>query len=222
MLISRLSNVVKKCVKPINKIRLKWGMTFRFFHTAPEFHQNWEDDGFLSKYLSYDRILFYEEILDKIMMKEHLNILDAGCGCGYFLQSLLNKYERANVYINYISGIDASQAAINRARNFNPSISLIQCSLYNIPIKKDSFHQVFCMEVLEHLVHPKPALDELMKILHPNGQLIVTIPDGTKDDYDQHNNFWNIDSFKKFVEPYRIKEIYILQDNQTIFCIITK
>src|SRR5690606_26352568 len=52
----------------------------------------------------------------------------------------------------------------------------IICDITAIPVADASFDAVLCTEVLEHVPHPRRALDELARVLRPRGILILTAP----------------------------------------------
>jgi len=54
----------------------------------------------------------------------------------------------------------------------------IKSSIYDVPVKKDSFDYVLCTQVLEHLEYPDLAFKEFHRILKKNGKLILTVPLG--------------------------------------------
>jgi ubiquinone/menaquinone biosynthesis C-methylase UbiE len=45
-----------------------------------------------------------------------------------------------------------------------------------LPFKAESFSQVICSEVLEHLPEDRPALREIRSVMKPGGSLILTFP----------------------------------------------
>ncbi|MHA1712712.1 MAG: class I SAM-dependent methyltransferase [Candidatus Ranarchaeia archaeon] len=45
---------------------------------------------------------------------------------------------------------------------------------HRLPFKDGSFDYIVCTEVLEHLYHPHIAIDEMCRLLRPNGKLILT------------------------------------------------
>lgn len=95
------------------------------------------------------------------LLKKEWNILDLGCGSGWFTKKL-----RAIGY-NCI-GIDVK---LNQKR---PSKYLIKASAYKIPFPKDYFDCIVAMESLEHI---KPsAYKEIRRVLKKNGLLVVTTP----------------------------------------------
>jgi SAM-dependent methyltransferase len=52
----------------------------------------------------------------------------------------------------------------------------IVSDITNIPVEKDSFDAVMCIEVFEHLPEPIEAIKEFSRILRPGGFLILTAP----------------------------------------------
>jgi SAM-dependent methyltransferase len=54
----------------------------------------------------------------------------------------------------------------------------IKSTIYDIPVKAESFDHVLCTQVLEHLEFPELAFKEFDRVLKPGGTLIVTVPLG--------------------------------------------
>jgi len=52
----------------------------------------------------------------------------------------------------------------------------IVSSITSIPLPDSSFDAILCSEVLEHIPDPKLAIDEFLRLLKPNGILILTVP----------------------------------------------
>jgi len=53
----------------------------------------------------------------------------------------------------------------------------IQATGESLPFKNGCFNKIFCLEVIEHLKHPRNFLDEAHRVLGDNGKLILTTPD---------------------------------------------
>jgi SAM-dependent methyltransferase len=49
------------------------------------------------------------------------------------------------------------------------------CDLYDIPEDRQ-FDAVFCSEVLEHVVDPVRAVEKMVRLVKPGGQIIITAP----------------------------------------------
>jgi hypothetical protein len=54
--------------------------------------------------------------------------------------------------------------------------------------------------VLEHLLYPGKALLNLVSAIKPGGGLLITVPDGRKDTYSGHINFWSPESWQIFIQ----------------------
>lgn len=101
-------------------------------------------------------------------------VLDVGCGNGVISRSLGAEGFR-------VRGVDVSEKAILRAKELN-SLTNVQFevkSAEQLVADGTKYHAVICSEVLEHLQDPSSLVSVLYKILHPEGVLIVTVPNGS-------------------------------------------
>lgn len=104
---------------------------------------------------------------------ENRKTLDVGCGEGIFCFELKKRgYD--------ITGIDSSQKAlINAKENFkklNLHINVLKASIDKTPFKKNTFEQVLCLDVLEHVEDADKAIKEIKRVLTKGGNLIITVP----------------------------------------------
>lgn len=118
------------------------------------------------------RLHFITGVLDKQLPKG-AEVLDVGCGNGVISRSLGEKGFR-------VKGIDVSERAIARARELNTSsnVRFEVVSAEKLVADGLLYHAVVCSEVLEHLNEPGKLLGVLHQLLHPEGVLIVTVPNG--------------------------------------------
>jgi len=110
-------------------------------------------------------------------------ILDIGCGDGYFLQRLrcFEKY-----------GIDKSLGDVVEDKlNFPDAF----------------FDYVTMLAVIEHLTHPEAILNEIYRVLKPDGKLIITTPKNVAEHF--------IKLYVKNVEKEH-KSYFILQSIETL------
>lgn len=78
---------------------------------------------------------------------------------------------------NYVVGIDYNKEAINIAKNVIQEAYVLDLETEEVFFcKTDKFDVVVCNQVLEHLRNPDDVLTKIKKILHPNGYLIVGLP----------------------------------------------
>jgi 2-polyprenyl-3-methyl-5-hydroxy-6-metoxy-1,4-benzoquinol methylase len=112
-------------------------------------------------------------ILDAIYEKKPKNILEVGCGRGFYLKALS--------YFDFpkqIVGVDINPDYIEEAKQSvqDTRIKLIQGSIYDLPFKQNSFDLVICSEVLEHLRDDRQALLVLRKLVKPGGYILGSVP----------------------------------------------
>lgn len=112
-------------------------------------------------------------ILEKIKIKNPKSILDVGCGDGFYLHLLCALFPKAKII-----GIDNDKnalrsAAINLKGKF---IKLKHADIYNLGFSDDSFDVVILSEVLEHLDDDLKGLQQVYKVLKPDGLLLITVP----------------------------------------------
>ena len=92
-------------------------------------------------------------------------VLDAGCGKGRFARVLLDRYPTAQV-----AGLDISEAML---RSVSPGIGRVAGSLTELPFSESAFDFVYATESLEHAVDTATAVDELCRVLKPDGRLVI-------------------------------------------------
>ncbi len=98
-------------------------------------------------------------------------VLDAGCGDGYGTDLLAASAARA-------VGVDRDRAAIAAAsrRYRRPNLRFVACELDRIASLGEQFDIVSNFQVIEHLRDPVPFLEQVRRILHRGGELILTTP----------------------------------------------
>ena len=97
----------------------------------------------------------------KPLTHEHCRgkVLDAGAGrCAY--RDLL--LESADEYV----GMDIDQS----------SAVAVVGDAQHLPFADESFDTVFCSQVLEHIPNPCLSLGEFLRVLRPEGKLILSVP----------------------------------------------
>ncbi len=102
--------------------------------------------------------------------------LDVGCGSGHFARLLSNRGAD-------VEGIDGSAEMVRSARDL--AITRLDSArlqfnvvktVERLPYPDASFDGVLCLSVLEYLDHPDDCFAEMVRVLRPGGQLVVSVP----------------------------------------------
>jgi ubiquinone/menaquinone biosynthesis C-methylase UbiE len=101
------------------------------------------------------------------------NFLDVGCGAGYSL--LLAQKEGNTVF-----GVDPSPGSHGVGRQGSAydikDISIQQAYAEKLPFPDGCFDTVYSSHVLEHVNDTKKTLQEMSRVLHADGVLIIGVP----------------------------------------------
>lgn len=145
----------------------------------PEFDGDWTLEH-LHRYL-----LACELAADKI-------VLDIACGDGYGAAMLAR-------HAAQVTGVDIDTPTVERARGkyVADNLRFLQGSATDIPLDDDSVDLVVSFETIEHLMEQDRMLDEIRRVLRPEGILLISSPD--KYEYSDVPGYQN---------PFHPKELY--------------
>lgn len=96
-------------------------------------------------------------------LPDHADLVDVGCGDGFFLGLVPGERKR---------GLEYNPAAVKRARA--AGLNVEKESLENLPA--DSADVVTLFQVLEHVSQPLRLIQEAVRILRPGGRLFIAVP----------------------------------------------
>lgn len=130
-------------------------------------------------------------LLDNLQPPGDWRILDAGCGTGGNFP-FLERY-------GTVQGFDYSEEAVLYCR-LRGRKEVRQASIYELPYPDASFDLVTCLDVIEHLRLDLPALQELRRVLKPDGLLLLTLPAGP-------HLYSDFDCFAGHLRRYRREEV---------------
>ena len=140
-------------------------------------------DQFVMKFFPYaiapaarSRLSHLKKFIDYSLSSKGRRILDAGCGTGWVSFWLKNNVQRDFDLIC----ADLSDQSLTEARMlfsfFNQEIPIIKSDICQLPFPSSYFHAVIAFSVLEHIPRVELALEEMNRVLKPNGYLIVNLP----------------------------------------------
>lgn len=104
---------------------------------------------------------------------EFQRVIDVGCGANLICDQLLASQGKEVV------GVDFSFSFLKMAPP-DSGAALIQADATNLPFCAESFDAVICSETVEHIPDDAAVINELARILRPQGWLFFTVP-----------NLWN-------------------------------
>ncbi len=201
----------KKVFSIIKKIFRFFNIEIKFIKKAPnidavEYNSVEKTDEFyrnpkkLKNYLEKSRLEFYENIFTELEKNNkslnNLSVSDVGCGMGKLFYYIEKKYKVKNFV-----GFDFSPEAINYTKSQYPNAKFFVHDIYKPYNQRFDF--VFCTEVLEHLLYPEKALENLLDMLtDQKSTLLLTVPNGRTDNFAGHINFWSPESWEVFIKKY--------------------
>ncbi|HYE67667.1 MAG TPA: methyltransferase domain-containing protein [Anaerovoracaceae bacterium] len=96
------------------------------------------------------------------------NILDIGCGSGYYTNKLMKSTQERNISAFYF-GLDISKEAVKCASASNKFITWMVANSFYLPFKEDSFHCLLS-------VFSPVKIEECTRIMKNNGIFIRVLP----------------------------------------------
>lgn len=118
----------------------------------------------------------YEKISQEVMkLGENSRIAEIGCGKGRFLKGLLEEGFQGEM-----DGYDISKELLKYVPD---RVKTIHGRMEAIPCKDNEYDLVFCIEALEHSQNMQLAVSEMVRILKPEGKLIII---------DKDKAYWGI------------------------------
>ncbi len=140
-------------------------------HDAQDIHDFWWEKTWLDTYKAFHAriIKSFDGKLDSLEGKtKGRNILDIGCGCGFFLAAA-----RARGWKT--AGIDISQPAIDYA-NTVLGLSVKHADSSDAGFADNAFDVVTMWDVIEHLEDPVAVLAQARRVLKPGGIIVIETP----------------------------------------------
>ena len=115
---------------------------------------------------------------NQLPLRTGTRVLDAGCGSG---RHLCESFRTPGVDV---AGVDLKWDDLSKARGFLSLMAgdrkgrwlVAQADVTKLPFADGSFDVVICSEVLEHIKDNRTAIAELVRVLKPGGDLVVTVP----------------------------------------------
>jgi ubiquinone/menaquinone biosynthesis C-methylase UbiE len=99
-----------------------------------------------------------------------MSVVDLGCGSGHAFENLKDLGAR-------YTGVDWSEKQLQEnARRYGDDARFVAASLYETGLPADGYDLAFSFYVLEHVTWPHRFLREMLRIVKPNGLVMIECP----------------------------------------------
>ena len=149
----------------------------------PDIEHPWERIYQQDQWPQQDPVPLFHEVLPTLQNRNCHRILDLGCGNGNYLVPFAEKGFD-------MIGADISPTGLNISRRRLASatmpVSLVQCDFrLPLPFRQSSFDGIWSVQSIHHARIDKIRLviQELWRVLIPNGFMIVSVAGGLDDEY---------------------------------------
>lgn len=108
----------------------------------------------------------------------HVKYLEIGCGTGFVLQMLQNKFPRWQIQATeaHVEGLEFARSRVG------PDVILSQMDAQAIPFREE-FDAIGAFDVIEHIKDDEKVLNEIHAALKPRGYFLFSVP--------QHMFLWS-------------------------------
>ena len=151
-----------------------------------EFYEKNYEEFSKTRYSIWDSVKKFSENFEKNSF-----VLDAGCGNGKNMNYLKDKCK--------IVGIDNCKNFVILCKE--KQLNVLESNILNLPFEDNTFDYIISIAVIHHLktdTERYKAIDELLRVLKPNGKMLVTVWAYESDKFSENKNFKIGDNIVKF------------------------
>jgi len=110
------------------------------------------------------------ETMKRLHLKPDQQLLDVGCGTGSLLERVINVFPGTHAV-----GMDPSLEMLDMARRKSlDGVDFMEGWAESMPFHDDSFDVVVSCNAFHYWRQPAMALDEIARVLRPEGKLLIT------------------------------------------------
>lgn len=182
---------------------------------AEYYNHNQHDKGITPSYSVDDIFLKFEfqnlsriEYLQRMGIQKEWNMLDFGCGYGFFIELMKKRGY-------YFEGIEISSERLmicqKRLGKYFENITNINLLIEEVPTNmKEKYNLVTMFHLLEHITKPKELLKKIAQLLKADGLLVVEVPNVNNimmEASKEFNDFFFIRDHVAYYTPKLLKDV---------------
>lgn len=135
------------------------------------------------------------------------HILDIGCGTGAFLNLMKQSGWE-------ITGTEPDEGARQTAFQKYGITALPSSDLFHLPAKQ--YHAISLWHVLEHIHSLHEYLNQMNRLLHPQGTIFIAVPNYTSLDAENYQSYWAAYDVPRHLYHFSPKSMEILADKHAL------
>lgn len=121
------------------------------------------------EYHPFHRLFNHPALISLLPLLKDKQVLDAGCGTGFFLEYFVNQGAR-------VTGLDITPAMLERCKTRVPDATLVQADLGDtLPFNDQQFDLFFCSLALQYLEDWWGVFHECARVLKPGGYVLFSV-----------------------------------------------
>ena len=147
-----------------------------------------------------------DALIERLTSPEH-RILDIACGNGGILKHL-----KSRGYRN-LEGLEISEYAVNRLRG--EGLTMHQGRLPRLPLPDTTYDVAVASQVLEHIIRRDVFAQEIARVLKPDGQAMIFVPNdclGPIDEPEHVIKYTEATLCRFLARHFTVKGIEIIRD----------
>lgn len=113
--------------------------------------------------------------IEQLAIDPDNTILDLGCGTGGELEPLLGALGPHGSLIGIDNDTDALRVA--RQQSEDPRLRLLHGDAHALPLEGESVDRVYVDRTAQHVAAPATVLNQLRRVLRPDGRVVLAEPD---------------------------------------------
>ena len=116
-----------------------------------------------------------ERLIEQSSLQEGDRILDVGCGTGIVARRAAARVGEQGIVV----GVDINEGMLKVARtaadDLTPPIKWRRGDATDLPFSDEAFDVIYCQQALQFVEDPAVALQEMHRVLAPNGRIAVGV-----------------------------------------------